>query len=44
MNAAAIQEWLIREMKNPAVVQVCRVGTATWQTATAAGFTDKIPF
>jgi hypothetical protein len=44
LSAAALQEWLHREIRDPATVQVCRVGTSTWRTAAVCGFTDAAPF
>jgi hypothetical protein len=44
MDAATLQDWLNREIRNPATVQVCREGATTWQTAATFGFIDPAPF
>jgi hypothetical protein len=44
MRDTELQAWLARDKRDPAVVQVCRVGEKSWVTAASCGFKDEAPF
>jgi hypothetical protein len=44
MSDTELQDWLVRDKRDPAVVQVCRLGEKSWVTASSCGFKDEAPF
>jgi hypothetical protein len=44
MTETELQAWLVREKRDPAALQICRVGQREWLTAAACGFKNEVVF
>jgi hypothetical protein len=44
MSDSQLQAWLAREKRDPAVLQICRVGEKAWVSAASCGFKDEVAF